>query len=219
MAYKKKVAIHYVIQPPKDVYLAFSGGVDSMVLFLSLLRKKHKVTLLFIDHQNGFSDVEHEFAKKISNQYNVPLKYVPIEPYTDTSLSREAYWSRKRFDVFQQQDKPVVVGHHLDDAVEWYVMSSMQGCSKLLDPITGNVIRPMLTNKKVDIIIYANAYNIPYITDPSNSQPSYCLRNKVRHELIGSIKNCFPGIQTTVKRLILEKLKRTQQHNDEENEK
>lgn len=196
--------INYLRSVPKDVYVAFSGGVDSMVLLHSLLSRKHNVSLLFIDHQNDYSDIEYEFAKQIALKYNLYLKLHAIDKF-DKSNSLEAFWSRKRFEVFQSQDKPVVTGHHLDDAVEWYVMTSMQGCSKLIDFKSGNILRPMLTVKKEEIYNYANNHGLTYLTDPTNLDSSYNLRNNVRLNLMEPIKSCFPGIRTTVKKLITEK--------------
>lgn len=192
--------------PPKDVYLAFSGGVDSVVLLDALLSRKVNVTLLTIDHGTEFSKQEIEFACKVSEIYNLQLITTKIADF-DKSTSLESFWSRQRFDIFQRMSMPVLTGHHLDDAVEWYVMSSMQGQSKVLDYQSGNVLRPMLLNSKEDIIKYANKSNLYYLTDPTNSDTSFNLRNKVRHELIGNIKNCFPGIANTVKKLIVKKTK------------
>ena len=87
-------------------------------------------------------------------------------------------------------------------------MSTFQGTVKLLNHVNGNVHRPMIITAKKTIYEYANKYNLTYLKDPTNEDSTFNLRNKVRLELIGSVKNCFPGISTTVKRLIVAKEKR-----------
>jgi tRNA(Ile)-lysidine synthase len=196
--------IHFLSKPNKDVYLAFSGGVDSVVLLHALNRRKYNVTLLTIDHGNEFAKQEVEFCKKTAKELGLEYKIFTI-PDFDKSTSLEAFWSNHRNDIFQKMDKMVVSGHHLNDACEWYLMSTFQGTPKLLEHINRNVHRPMITNTKKVIIEYANKYNLTYLTDPTNADTTYNLRNKVRAELMGSVKNCFPGIETTVKRLIVRK--------------
>lgn len=207
----KAPKIHFLFKPPESCYLAFSGGVDSVVLLHLLLNKGYDVTLLNVDHGNEFARQEVEFCVQTANK--LALDYVISEiPIYDkeTSLeakrtSREAFWSKYRNDVFQSMDKPVFTAHHLSDAVTWWVMSTMQGCPKLLNYSNRNIFRPLLGTTKKQILEYANYHNLTYLTDPTNDDPDYCLRNKVNHLVMGGIKTCFPGVEKTVKRLIQEK--------------
>lgn len=196
--------IHFLSKPPKDIYLAFSGGVDSAVLLHVLLRRKHNVTLLTVDHGNEFAKQEVEFCKKTALDYGLDYKIFTI-PEFDKSTSLEAFWSKHRNEIFQSMDKVVVVCHQLDDCCEWMLMSTCQGTPKLMEHINRNVHRPMITTPKKTILEYANKYNLTYLTDPTNADPTFNLRNKVRLQLMGSVKACFPGIQTTVRRLIIQK--------------
>lgn len=199
--------IHFLMKPPKDTYLAFSGGIDSVVMLHCLLRRKHNVTLLTIDHANEFAKQEVEFCKQTASRLNLQYKILTI-PQFDKSTSLEAFWSKHRNAIFQSMDKPVIACHHLDDASEWYTMSTFQGTTKLLDPVNRNVLRPMIINTKKTIVEYANKYNLTYLTDPTNLDPDYCLRNKVRLRLMANIQSCFPGIHTTVRRLIVQKYRK-----------
>lgn len=199
--------IAYLQKPPKDIYLAFSGGVDSAVLLHNLIRRKFNVMLLTVDHNTEFSDVEVAFSREMAETYSIPCNIFNIPNY-DRSTSLEAFWSNHRNNIFQQMDKPVVTGHHLDDAVEWYLMSTFQGTPKLLNLRIKNVIRPLLGTSKEDIEEYARTFNLSFLTDPTNSDTKFNLRNKVRLDLIDNVRKHFPGISKTVKRLIIEKEKR-----------
>lgn len=196
--------IGFVDKPPKDVYLAFSGGVDSAVLLHNLYRRKYKITLLTVDHGERYSCVEVDFCKRMSKYYGIPYIIEKI-PLYDKSTSKESFWSTHRNDIFQKKDKIVLTGHHLNDAVEWYLMSTFQGTPKLINIRNKNVSRPLLGTTKADIEKYAQCFNLLYLTDPTNSDLSFNLRNKVRHDLVDNVKKHFPGIEKTVKRLILSK--------------
>lgn len=189
---------------PKECYLAFSGGIDSVVLLDVLLRKKISVTLLVVDHNTEFSKVEVGFCKKIAKQFGLEYKEFNI-PLFDKSTSLETFWSRKRNDIFQSMDKPVMTGHHLSDATEWYMMTSCQGSSKLLNYNNQNVFRPFITTSKNEIIKYANHFGLKYLTDPTNNDTDFNLRNKVRHNLLPIISTAFPGLEKTIRKLIMEK--------------
>lgn len=189
---------------PKTCYLAFSGGIDSVVLLHLLVQKKINVTLVHINHLTPYCQKELEFAKLTAKEYNIPLLTFEIGSHTQSSL--EAHWSKSRYKIFNSlPDHPALTAHHLDDCVESYIMTSMQGCSKLINYNAKNVYRPLILTTKEQIIYYANHHKLKYLTDPTNLDPNHCLRNKVRLELLGNIKQCFPGIRTTVRKLILKK--------------
>lgn len=198
-AYAKKV--------PKEVYLAFSGGSDSAALLHSLISKNKKVTLLCIDHNTEWCKKEIEFAIKVSNKLNINCLIYKIPEY-DKSTSLECFWSKERNKIFQSMDKPVVTGHHLDDAVEWYIMSTFTGTVKVMDYQNQNVIRPLITTSKIKILEYIKVFNIEHLVDPTNINSDFNLRNKVRNELIPKTKEIFPGIEKVVKKLIIDKLNR-----------
>lgn len=189
---------------PKDVILAFSGGLDSSVLLSVMLKMKLNVTLLFIHHATAFCDVEEEFAKNIAQRYSLELIIHRIRQFDGTG-SKEAYWSVERRKIYFKMDKLVVTANHLDDAVESYVMSTFQGTVKLLDYQNQNIARPLICTTRKKIQEYANYHQIEYLTDPSNSDPGFGLRNKVRLMLMPDVNSCFPGLRKTVARLIREK--------------
>ncbi len=194
------------------VYLAFSGGIDSMVLLHLLILRKIDVKLLFTHHQAEFCNEELKFSQAVSSKYGIELIVKSIKAF-DGIGSKEAYWSRQRHNIYQQMDRVVLTGHHLDDAVEWYVMSTFQGTPKLLDYKGANICRPFICVPKTKIQEYANRRNIDYLTDPSNLVASSGLRNQVRLTLLPKAHECFPGLRKTVSRLIVEKWKKSNQRN------
>jgi tRNA(Ile)-lysidine synthase len=197
----------YFSKPPDDVYVAFSGGVDSVVLLHNLIKRKFKVTLLHVDHNTDWCKEEQEFAKIISKRNNIGLVSYTI-PEFDKSTSLESFWSKHRNDIFLSMDKPVLTGHNLDDAIEWYIMSTFTGTPKLLNFQNRNIFRPMLSIRKQTIVDYAKHFNLEHLEDPTNSDCDFNLRNKVRMKFLPITEEIFPGISKTVLRLIREKEKR-----------
>lgn len=194
----------YFSKPPKDVYVAFSGGVDSSVLLHNLVKRGICTTILHVHHNTVWCDVELEFAKKEAKRIGLNLVEKRV-PRFDKSVSLETFWSKHRNDIFQSMDKPVLTGHILDDAIEWYMMSTLTGTAKLLNYQNRNVLRPLLGIRKSQIYKYAEYFGIEYLNDPTNEDQEFNLRNKVRHSLIPQTEAIFPGIATTVLRLIKDK--------------
>lgn len=211
MTKKKPKHIHLLKVPTKDVYLAFSGGVDSAVLLHRLIQHGYTVTLLNVHHGDDSADEELRFSLETSDRYGVPLVTFCLSPYSklvSPSSAKETYWGVERNKIFQSLDKPVLTGHHLDDAVEWYVMSTFTGTPKLTEFQNRNVYRPLLLVDKDLISHTAVYYDIAYIVDSSNFDPDHGLRNKVRNSVLPVVKEAFPGLRKTVRRLIKAKMLR-----------
>lgn len=196
--------LYFFSKLPKSCYVAFSGGVDSSVLTYNLIKRKCDVTLLFVHHNTEWCDTELEFVKKTAQKYNISYIVKSI-PLFDKTTSLESFWSKHRNAIFQEMDKPVLVGHNLDDNIEWYTMSTFTGISKIIQYSNGNIYRPMIVIDRKTIINYAIYYNIEFLTDPTNSDTSFSLRNKVRNKLIPNLRECFPGINKVVKKLTIKK--------------
>lgn len=202
----------YFSKPPQDVYLAFSGGIDSVALLHNLIKRKFKVTLLHVHHNTKWCDEERNFAIDTAKECGIDLVTFTIPKY-DKSTSLESFWSKHRNDIFLSMDKPVLTGHNLDDAIEWYMMSTFQGTVKLLNYQNRNILRPMLGIRKADIVKYVDFFKLKYLEDPTNEDLNFNLRNKVRHALLPNVEMIFPGIAKTVLRLIREKETRNLKEN------
>lgn len=189
---------------PKDIGIAVSGGVDSMVL-LHFLRKKYNVTVLHYVHDSDYADTEFKFVAEICTAWNLPM-LVQVQPNTDiTGESREAYWREGRYQFFKSFDQPVCVGTNLDDAVEWYLFSCLRGEGHYMEYANENVVKPLLTTRKEELYQYARDNSVPWIEDPSNFDAQFCRRNMIRNELMPVALRANPGLYSVVKKRIVEK--------------
>jgi tRNA(Ile)-lysidine synthase len=199
---------------PTDCYLAFSGGSDSSMALHFLTRNPlRKIKLLYI----AYDDFEHtekelSFVRNKANEYNLELvvKNIPSQPI-DCKRSKEEYWSYERNMIFQKQmDKPVIVVHTLDDALEWYLMTTFKTLNgKLIPPVNGNVVRPFILVLRSEVYDYLSRYNIEYFNDPTNQDSTFCLRNHIRHNLVNDILKVNPGIYKTLTKMYNREMNRS----------
>jgi tRNA(Ile)-lysidine synthase len=193
---------------PNKLFIAYSGGVDSSALLRTFINMGKDITLLWVDHNTQWCNTEREFALQTSEIYNIPLIQKQIDHY-DKSTSLERFWSEQRNSIFKQMDGPVATGHNLDDAVESWVMGSMQGQPKLLSFKNDNIIRPLIFTKRSEIEHFNKVNKVPFIVDPTNGVTTgFGLRNQIRTNLMPTVFSNFPGLHKTVKKLIIKSIER-----------
>lgn len=189
---------------PDKSYIACSGGVDSMVVCNFLLASKKNFSIVHVHHGTKHADVAYNFVKKFAKNHNVPMITKKIRPYEQISSKKscEEYWRDERYKLFHSLDSKVITAHHLDDAVEWWVFSSLHGQSKLIPSENKNILRPFLITEKSKIIDWANRKNVKHVNDPSNKEVKYS-RNLIRHNIIPEVLHVNPGIRKVIKKKYL----------------
>ena len=164
-----------------------------------LLRGRRQVEIAYFNHETEHGQEAEEFVTSIAERLGLSC-YVSM-PHTKRKKkeSLETYWHRERYEFFGKFDAPVVLAHHLSDAIEWWLFSSFRGNPNLM-PVENpgaNVIRPFLLSKKTDLHRFDE---FPHIEDPSNSTTRYS-RNFIRKEIVPLAKEVNPGLATTVRNL------------------
>lgn len=196
--------IRLLCKIPDGAYLACSGGIDSMVVLNFLLNARRDITPIYIDHRTPHGAEAKAFMRRECCRLGIDSRYVSIDTReARDGLSPEEYWRNERYRIFNSLDKPVITAHHLNDAIEWWVMSSLHGQSKLIPVQNKNVLRPFLTTSKSSIIKWAKDKKIRYIDDPSNLSREH-RRNVVRHDMMPHILEINPGIETVIRKMYSE---------------
>ena len=191
--------IKLTVPLPKNITIAFSGGVDSCAI-VDFLSRKHNITCAFFHHGTKDSDRANEFVAKFCTERNIPLLWGSLRWEKGTKESQEEYWRRERYD-FLKDLGPVITAHHLDDCVETYIWSSLHGTPKVIPLTRNNVLRPFLTTRKQDFIYWCESHNVPWIEDQSNKNTRYT-RNYIRNEMMPHVLKVNPGIHTLVKKIV-----------------
>ena len=188
----------------KEIAVAVSGGVDSLSVLHWMNQRKRTIAVHYV-HDSPFALTELRFVEKFCHDNRIPLLTAKQSKGHTAGISQEEYWRQGRYHFFRNLPFTVCTGHTLDDAVEWYLFSSMHGQGRYMDYRHDNVIRPFITTKKSEIHDYANKNNLAWLEDPSNQDTNFAARNKIRHEILPLALQINPGLYNMVKKRINEK--------------
>ena len=183
---------------PVKVALACSGGRDSMSALDFLLRGKREVKLIHFNHSTPGSLEAEAFVVKTAAAKNLECVVGRAPPGL---AQNENSWREARYDFFSKIREPVVLAHHLDDAVEWWVFTSFRGQPRLI-PIerpheNTRILRPFLFFTKEQLSKFDE---FDCCLDPSNADLKHA-RNRIRKNVIPEAVIVNPGLKKTVMNL------------------
>ncbi len=188
---------------PKNITVALSGGPDSMAALTFLKNSKRNVSAIYFNHGTTHADEAEDFVKNFCSIHKVPLTLGKIQSPRSSRESLEEYWRNQRYNFFNTYSsgryETIIMGHHLNDAVEWWVFSSIHGEGKLIpyENTANNIIRPFLLTKKEDLLKWLSKNDVPYLIDPSNKSNVH-MRNYIRNNIIPHIAHINPGLTKVI---------------------
>jgi len=194
--------------------LAFSGGVDSIVLLdllTNLVKESDQLRVIHINHNlNEYSDDWAQFSSEVCVKYDLPLINASVKPKRQ-GKGLEADARALRYQSFReiiQDNEYLLTGHHQDDQMETLLYRIFRGTG--IDGLRairrktkfgkGFLYRPMLNVSRDMIEEYARLKNLKWICDSSNNDSSYD-RNYLRKDIIPLIKKRWPSVEKKVSRL------------------
>lgn len=188
---------------PKRINLAFSGGVDSLVAAHFLSKGKHDLMLLHFNHGCEYSDGIEEQCRERAESLSVPIVVRKIDDATpNKGQSLEDFWRRSRYRFLRSYSDPFITCHHLDDAVETWVWSSLHGTPKLIPVQDDKVLRPFLVTEKAELVSYANRHGLIPVDDPYNRVNSLT-RNYIRVNIMPHAYQINPGLKKVIRKKYL----------------
>ena len=188
---------------PDDIFLALSGGHDSMAA-LDFIKNnpKKNITALFFHHGTDNSEIAYNFVKDYWNNIDVKLHTGHIKKIKNNNESLEEYWRNQRLNFFYNfKEKNIITGHNLDDAVETFIFNMINGKSHTMPYRHGNIIRPFLLTHKKTLLNWCMDKSVKYIEDCSNKNVKFS-RNRIRHNIMPEILKINPGIYKVVAKKI-----------------
>lgn len=196
--------IHIQGKLPRKLYIAVSGGVDSMAI-LNFLGKSHDIEVLFFDHGTQTSQEASWVVKNICSRNDHKLHYGSISRDKLPTESLEEYWRNERYKFltkFSCSDRPVITCHHLDDCVEQWIFSSLHGNPNIIPyRRDDNIIRPFRLTTKIELLNWAKRHNVEWHEDYSNEDIKY-MRNYIRHELLPKLLVVNPGLAKVIRKKV-----------------
>lgn len=193
-----------LIQPGDKVLVAFSGGVDSVVLLDMLL--EHRQTLDFtldlfhLNHgirQESMTEEDFVISVAQDNQLVLHLKRADVPAEAEKrKIGIEEAARLVRYQLIEEliEDEGydyVAFGHHQDDNVETFFLnlfrgSGARGLSGMAEK-EGYKYRPLLDMTKEEIIDYAREKGLEHVQDMTNFDTRY-RRNLLRQDIIPYLK-------------------------------
>ena len=167
---------------------------------VDFLSRKHEVTIAHFNHRTQNGEKAAEFVSRYCGEHSIVMLYGSPRSQKGSKESQEEYWRRERYE-FLSELGPVITCHHLDDCVETYIHSALNGTPKVIPLTRGNVLRPFLTTRKQDFIYWCESHNVSWIEDESNKNSRYT-RNYIRNELMPHALHVNPGLHTLVKKIV-----------------
>ncbi len=192
---------------PKEIFIAVSGGIDSMVVLDFCMMMKKQITVLNFDHGTEFGKTSTEFITDFCDKKGIPLIKGQIKSDIDWSnKSKEEIWRSCRYEFFKRNSNPnnkIITAHHLNDAIETWIFTSLHGNPFLIPSKRDNFIRPFLISEKELFVQWANNKKVPYLDDPSNNDTHY-MRNLIRHDIVPNALRVNPGLPKVIRKKYLE---------------
>lgn len=178
-------------------YVAMSGGIDSLAGADLLMRLNKNMRVFHYNHKTRPQNDEMEKAViKYATDRGIPWDVY----YRDEGRpTNEASMREDRMEAFKSLNASIVLCHHLDDAVEGYLLNTIKGCpeycpipvSTPLDNSMSILLRPFIRTKKQDFIDYVSYHHLDeYVCeDETNYDSEYCRRNLIRNEVMPTLEN------------------------------
>ena len=215
-----KALRNYCADGKDGLLVGISGGPDSVALLhiLHRLQSDGILTNLSAAHmhhgirgQNADNDAE--YVRTLCGQWDIPLfeecaDAIALSKAGDMTLEEAARTARYAFLRRAKQNcgaKYIVTAHHRDDQAETIFLHLLRGAGLAglcgMQVCTDDILRPLLTTSREEILAYIAQQQLSYCTDESNME-ACCLRNRIRLELLPLIKRDYnPSIAETISRM------------------
>ena len=200
-----------MVEPGDRVIAAFSGGADSVALTYSLFLLKEKLGITleaahFNHHLRGEeSDRDEQFVKDFCDRYDIPL-HLGSGRVTAGSKGLEAAAREARYAFLRSIPGKIATAHTADDNGETVLMHLIRGTGLkglgAIAPVSGNVIRPMLTCTRKEVEAFLLDQGLKHVEDSSNASSDF-LRNRIRHEIMPLLKAENPRISENLSTMAL----------------
>lgn len=212
---------HELLHPGERVLVAVSGGPDSLalLLILAVLRPKHgaNLTAAYVDHGIRASSertADRELVAATAARLDVPFVWTSADlrvathgrsPEEAARLARYIALARL---ARQEGAATVAAGHTRSDQAETVLLrllrgSGLHGLAAMTPsapwpvPVPAyapRLVRPLLRITRAETEAYCAYHEVTPRRDVENSNPRYT-RNRVRHELLPTLRALNPRIE------------------------
>ncbi len=207
-----------MLQGTKKILVGVSGGADSICLlhFLNSAAKIYDVQVfaVHINHSIRGDEAKRDqiFVRSFCKEIGVPfyLEKVDIPKMSlEMKIGMEECGRNIRYKIFnsiaEKIDAKIATAHTLSDSIETVFLNMTRGCSINgicgIPAVRGKIIRPLIYLSRDEIENYCRKYNLEYVYDSSNGCKDFN-RNRIRLEIIPSLKKINPSFEKCFKRFL-----------------
>ncbi len=215
----KRLAAMIPSWPRCRLVVALSGGVDSVALLHLLVqlratpacRGRLRLRAVHVDHHLQSASGEWRAqCQRIANVWRVPLTICDATIHLKKGESLEAAAREARYALLQSSVAAgdiLLTAQHQDDQLETVLLQLLRGAGPAglagmfeVGTLGANqMLRPLLTLPRTQLLRYAQQHKLSWIDDPSNSDLRFD-RNYLRARVLPALRERWPSAAATVSR-------------------
>ena len=186
------------------VLVGLSGGADSVFLLCFLVEYKKRnekafpILAVHVNHgiRGEEADYDEKFSLELCRALGVEFesRYVDVPAIKQNlGIGIEEAARNARYSIFDDIIKgrndisTIAIAHNATDNAETVIMNILRGSGLSgvcgIKPVRDNIIRPIISISKNEIVSALEENHIPYVTDSTNLSSDYT-RNYVRNEIM-----------------------------------
>ena len=184
---EKHIDADFPFLKDKKLLIAISGGVDSVVLTHLLHQLKFDVSLAHCNFQlrEEESDKDENFVIELGRKLSlntITTSFDTQQFSKENKLSTQVAARELRYNWFEEliekyQFDYVLTAHHADDNLETFLINLTRGTGLEgltgIPVVNGNIVRPLLSFSREEILKFAKENSIDWREDKSNSETKY----------------------------------------------
>ncbi len=190
--------------------VAVSGGPDSTACAFLVAEARPDLVLVLAHIRHGLRDDRQDVAAvtRQASFLGVPLEVVDVAVEADgrgiEDAARQQRYAALRRVARAHEAGWLAVGHTADDQAETLVLRLARGTGipglAGMAPVRGDVVRPLLRLRRVDVHRFVAFEGLPSVHDPTNDDRTLT-RNAVRHEVMPVLGRVGPDVVGALGRL------------------
>ena len=194
----------------KNIVIALSGGIDSVVL-LHFLNSHYPGNIRAVHINHNLSKHSKDwslFCKELCHKQDIEFKSIDINIKTSSNVEENA--RKKRYNSLKSElskNEVLCTAHHQEDQSETFLLQLFRGSGvaglasmpKMKSFADAFLYRPFLNISKQLIVDYATKYNLNWVEDDSNINLNF-KRNLLRLEFIPKLESGFEGVIKNISR-------------------